>query len=92
MADNNIKRREFIKNTTTTAIGLSLMPSYILGRNGTSPNNKLNIGLIGCGTQSFKMLPGWLKQPELQFVAVCDPNTESHHDGDRLKAINAVLR
>lgn len=78
MADNNIKRREFIKNTTTTAIGLSLMPSYILGRNGTSPNNKLNIGLIGCGTQSFKMLPGWLKQPELQFVAVCDPNTESY--------------
>ncbi len=79
MADHDIKRRRFIKHTATSFIGLSILPSYVMGSGGFfSPNERLNVALIGCGTQSFKMLPDWLKQPEIQFTAVCDPNKESY--------------
>jgi hypothetical protein len=78
MARFNIQRRRFIKNATTTIIGYSMLPSMLTRGNSISPNQKLNIALIGCGTQSFKMLPDWLKHPELQFTAVCDPNKESY--------------
>lgn len=79
MKENNLHRREFIKNTATSAIGLSILPSFVLGAPGRiSPSDKLNIALIGCGTQGLKQLTDWLKRPELQFVSVCDPNRESH--------------
>jgi hypothetical protein len=75
----NLNRRKFISRTATTGVGLTILPSYILGRNGqTSPSDKINVALIGSGTQALKQLPGWLERDELQFVSVCDPNKESY--------------
>lgn len=78
METNNLHRRDFIKSTATSAIGLTIIPSFVLGGHGhVAPGDKLNVALIGCGTQGLKMLPDWLARPELQFVSVCDPNKES---------------
>lgn len=74
----NLNRRKFISRTATTGVGLTILPSYVMGRSGqTSPSDKINVALIGSGTQALKQLPGWLKRDELQFVSVCDPNKES---------------
>lgn len=79
MKANKLHRREFIKNTATSAIGFSILPSFVLGGPGrVAPSDKLNIALIGSGTQGLKQLPDWLKRPELQFISVCDPNRESY--------------
>lgn len=79
MKTKTLKRREFIKKTAASVIGLSIIPSYVLGGSGRiPPSDKLNIALIGSGTQALKLLPGWLERPELQFISVCDPNRESY--------------
>ncbi|MCG9971966.1 Gfo/Idh/MocA family oxidoreductase [Christiangramia crocea] len=75
---SKLNRRTFISRTTLTGMGLSIVPSQVLGGTAvTSPNDKINVALIGAGTQAMKMLPGWLERDELQFVSVCDPNRES---------------
>lgn len=78
-ASSNITRRKFITHTTAAGLGLTIVPAHVLGGRGrTSPNDKINIALIGSGTQALKQLPDWLQRDELQFVAVCDPNRESY--------------
>ncbi len=75
----NINRRLFISQTASTGVGISIIPSYVLGKKGkTAPNDKINVALIGSGTQALKQLPDWLNREELQFVSVCDPNRESY--------------
>lgn len=79
MKANKVNRREFIKASASAAGGFSIIPSSVLGGLGNiAPSDKLNIALIGSGTQALKMLPDWLKRPELQFISVCDPNRESY--------------
>lgn len=74
-----IDRRKFIKTSAISGLGLSIIPSYVMsGSNKIGPSDKINVALIGCGTQGLKQLPAWLKRPELQFVSVCDPNKESY--------------
>ena len=76
--DKNLSRREFIETAAASGIAISALPAHVLGGSERpGPNDKVNVALIGCGTQGLKMLDGWLKQPELQFIAVCDPNKES---------------
>jgi predicted dehydrogenase len=49
-----------------------------LGGSGfVSPNNRINVGYIGAGTQGIRQLTQALGRPELQITSVCDPNTDS---------------
>ncbi|HET6556653.1 MAG TPA: Gfo/Idh/MocA family oxidoreductase [Prolixibacteraceae bacterium] len=74
-----LNRRTFIAQTSVAGLGLSIVPSRVLGGSGRiAPSDKINVALIGSGTQAIKMLPDWLKREELQFVSVCDPNRESY--------------
>ncbi len=74
-----LDRRTFISQTSLAGMGLTIVPSHVLGGVGrTAPSDKINVALIGAGTQALKMLPGWLEREELQLVAVCDPNKESY--------------
>lgn len=74
-----LNRREFISRTAAASIGLTIVPSFVLGGNNkVSPSDKINVALIGSGTQALKQLPGWLQRDELQFISVCDPNKESY--------------
>jgi hypothetical protein len=74
-----ITRRDFITKTALSGMAITIIPSEVLGGSGrVAPSDKINVALIGSGSQAMKMLPGWLKRPELQFVSVCDPNKESY--------------
>ena len=73
-----MKRRNFITQTTLTGVGLTVLPSHLIGGAGrTAPSDKINVALVGAGTQGLKQLTDWLKYDQLQFVSVCDPNRES---------------
>ena len=74
-----LNRRKFIAETSLAGVGFSIIPAHVFGGPGrTAPSDKINVALIGSGTQALKQLPDWLKRDELQFISVCDPNRESY--------------
>jgi hypothetical protein len=70
-----MKRRDFIQLASTTAATISVVPRHVLGGiNYVAPSDKITIANIGCGTQGLREMPGLLRNPHIQVVAVCDPN------------------
>ena len=74
-----LNRRKFLGYTAASTAAISIVPRHVLGGPGhIAPSEKINLALIGCGYQGLLELPPMLAAPELQFVAVCDPNRESN--------------
>ena len=70
----NPTRRDFIKTASVLAAG-SVLPVDVLagkGRKRTSPNDKIQVGLIGARSQGYSDLASFLKNPEVECVALCD--------------------
>ncbi len=73
----DIDRRKFIR-TAAVSGAFTIVPRHVLGGIGyVPPSDKITMAHIGMGTQGFNELGGLLSNPELQIVAVCDPNKES---------------
>jgi len=71
---NSINRRNFIGGVTSASVGISIVPSYVLGGSKhIAPSDKINVAYIGVGTQGLRELPELLKLPDVQVTAVCDP-------------------
>jgi predicted dehydrogenase len=67
-----VSRRKFLKNTTATAAGLSLVPSLSGNLARISANDRINVGVIGCNGQGFSDLRAFLQNPEVECIALCD--------------------
>lgn len=70
-------RRHFIKQGSllTAGMGASLLfPPELLAtiRKKTSPNDRIQVGLIGCNGMGFANLLSILKNSEVEVVALCD--------------------
>jgi len=51
----------------------SIIPASALGKNGTvAPSNRIVVGAIGIGPRGRRDLGCFLKQPDVQFVAIAD--------------------
>jgi predicted dehydrogenase len=51
----------------------TIIPASALGRDGTvAPSNRIALGAIGIGPRGRYVLEAFLKQPDAQFVTVCD--------------------
>jgi hypothetical protein len=75
---NELNRRTFIGSAAASG-AFTIVPRHVLGGTGfVPPSDKITMAHIGMGTQGFNELGGLLSNPELQIVAVCDPNTESN--------------
>jgi hypothetical protein len=71
-------RRSFVGSAAATA-AFTLVPRHVLGGAGyVAPSDKITLAHIGMGTQSFAELSGLLASPEIQIVAVCDPNRSTN--------------
>lgn len=79
-ATPTISRRKFLKRAAWAgAAGCgapTIVPSSVLGT--FAPSNRINIAEIGTGNQSQVDLPAFLRQDDVQVVAVCDVNTASY--------------
>ena len=73
-----IDRRTFI---TGVSAGLTIVPRRVLGGSGfVPPSDMINLAQVGCGTQSQRQVnTGLVSRPDLQFVAVVDPNRDSQN-------------
>jgi predicted dehydrogenase len=72
-----VSRRKFLAQTAAT-VGFSIVPRLVLGGAGyVSPSDKVNIAFIGVGSQGLRVMLHFLREPDVQGVAVCDCNKTS---------------
>lgn len=71
-------RRAFVGSAAATTAAFTIVPRHVLGGTGyVAPSDKITLAHIGMGTQSFTELAPILASPDIQIVAVCDPNRSS---------------
>lgn len=74
----NINRRRFL-NAAAGSAAFTIVPRHVLGGpKYVAPSDKITLGYIGLGTQGLRELMEMLPNPDIQVVAVCDPNKDSH--------------
>ncbi len=81
-----VNRRTFL--TTAGAISAAtIVPRRVLGGRGyVAPSDMILLAQVGCGTQAQRQVnTGLVARPDLQFIAVVDPNrdTQNYVDWDR---------
>ena len=93
--DYLVSRRTFLKQAGRVAIGFSIVPRRVLGGpQYVSPSDKVNIAFIGVGSQGLRVMLRFLRQPDVQGVAVCDPNLGSanYPQWDKHEFCNSVRK
>ena len=74
-SDDTVSRRKFLGQTAAAAIGFAIVPRHVLGGAGyVPPSEKVNIAFIGVGAQGLRVMLHFLKEPDVQGIAVCDVN------------------
>src|SRR6478672_150917 len=78
MADMN--RRDFL-GTVAAGSAFTIVPRRVLGGRGViPPSDMILLAQVGCGTQAQRQVnTGMVARPDLQFVAVVDPNKDSQN-------------
>jgi predicted dehydrogenase len=75
LSDHPVSRRKFLGQTAAAAIGFAIVPRHVLGGAAfVPPSDKVNIAFIGVGAQGLRVMLHFLKEPDVQGVAVCDVN------------------
>ena len=66
-------RRKFLKTASVLAAG-SVIPfeTFSIGKSGVSPSDKIRVGLIGANGMGYNDLASFVKNPEVEVVALCD--------------------
>jgi hypothetical protein len=76
--EDNINRRKFVELAASTALTFTIVPRHVLGgKNYVPPSDRITLAYIGTGTEGIRELLQMLPIPEIQVVAVCDPNKEA---------------
>ena len=71
-------RRQFLAASGAIASTFAIVPRSVLGGAGhTAPSDKVTIAFIGVGSQGLRVMLSFLREPDVQAVAVCDPNRSS---------------
>jgi hypothetical protein len=67
-----VSRRNFLRDATLAAGGITIIPRHVLGRGFTAPSDKLNIAGIGAGGKANVNLPFAFNKGAENIVALCD--------------------
>lgn len=75
LSTSSVTRRDFLTQSAAAAVGFSIVPRHVLGGAGfVPPSDKVNIAFIGVGAQGLRVMLRFLREPDVQGVAVCDVN------------------
>ena len=82
-----LTRRNFIRSSALTTASMfslpSILPTNIL-KAGVSQNNKINIGVIGCGRIARGHdIPETIKNDSARIIAVCDVDSRRMNEGKK---------
>ncbi len=72
-----MERRKFVKHSGIALAGTGILSgetwsAILRQKRKTAPNDKIQIGLIGCNGMGFSDLSSLLKLPDTECVALCD--------------------
>jgi predicted dehydrogenase len=68
-------RRSFLGRTATILAAPYVVTPSALGGNGRpAPSGRITMGLIGCGGMGRANMRSFLDKPEVEMLAVCDPD------------------
>lgn len=68
-----MKRREFIAKGLVSSLAFTIVPRVVLGGNGfLAPSDRINLGFIGVGKQSYTLMHGLNNCKEINTLAACD--------------------
>ena len=74
--NNTLNRRSFLKGAAAVGTSLAfptIVPASARGKNGTvAPSNRIVMGCIGVGGQGTSDMKGFMTNPDVQVLAVCD--------------------
>src|SRR5215469_7085101 len=82
----SLNRRQFLKTAGSAAILPAFLPGHAQQSPGTSPNNRINLGVIGMGWQGPGNTQAFLASQDCQVVAACD--IDANHLQAAVKLIN----
>lgn len=68
-------RRDFLKQTALTGLGLTIVPRHVLGRGFTAPSDQLRLAGIGVGGKGWTDIWHASQQGKEAVVALCDVDT-----------------
>ena len=85
---NNITRQEFLQRTAIAgaAVLLSSLESLAI----TTPEKKLKVALIGCGSVSNRYIPHLQSSPLIEIVSLCDIKYERAVGQNKQYNVNAA--
>lgn len=88
-------RRDFLKAAGATALAAGaplVLPASVFGR--TAPSNRINVGVIGLGTRGIPDMQLFMRNDDVQVVAICDVNTASkgYRDEERVMGREPALQ
>ena len=76
MRRKSVSRRAFLKTTVPAGALITapqIIPGSALGKNGVvPPSDRIVLGAIGIGGRGREVLLAFLREPNVQFVAICD--------------------
>ncbi|MGH8638444.1 MAG: hypothetical protein ACREUZ_15010, partial [Burkholderiales bacterium] len=77
---SEMNRRTFLAGLSA-ASAFTIVPRRVLGGAGfIPPSDMIRLAQVGCGTQSQRQVnAGMVRRPDLQFVAVVDPNRDTQN-------------
>lgn len=86
-----IPRRSFLGAAGLAGLGAiaspvladRLAPAAKRWAGGTAANDRIGLGLIGCGTRMFEMLRPLADHPDLHIAGVCDVDTTRREEASR---------
>ena len=87
-------RRKFL-TTAAGAAAFTIVPRHVLGGQGVvAPSDKITLAHIGTGTEGLREMLDLIAIPEIQIVAVCDPNQHAsgYRDWDRTGLRDSIRR
>ena len=74
---NRIGRRSFLRRCVAAAAAPLIVPGRVLGRDGgVAPSNRIAFGAIGVGPRARHILPNFLCQPDVQWLAVSEARAD----------------
>lgn len=65
-----MERRKFLRNVAATSAGASLL--NVANSRAAGANDRVRVGLIGCGTRGLFVAERMAKVPDVEIAAVCD--------------------
>ncbi len=85
-AVSSVTRREFMRKAALTAGAVALTGPFIRSTRAgePGPNDKIRLGLIGCGGQGCRDLQFFLDNPEVDCPVVCDVDAGHLADGVKI--------